>query len=212
MKEFFNSQNIIKAIKKIGPIIGIILLFYLIYTIGIDKISGTFMKISPVYILIAILLTIPGLLLKNYQWQLILKKQNINVSFLKSLKLILIGRFYGAITPGGIGSYMKILHLKDEVKQPLGKLFVNNVILGKVSMVPYYFIIIIGTLFLVDKAPSLLPYVLISIAMMILPTLLFIKKERGEKILNTLIRLFTPKKSRPNFNNLLKLFIMIFQK
>jgi uncharacterized protein (TIRG00374 family) len=212
MKELFTLQNIIKFIKKIGPIIGIILLLFLIYSIGVDKIIGTFMKISPIYIIPAILLVIPALLIKNYQWRLILKKQNINISWKKSLKLALIGRFYKTVTPAGVGAYLKLLHLKDEVKQPMGKLFANHMIFGKIGIIPFYILIIIGALFLFDKVPELLPVALIIFAISTLPCLFFIKKERGEKICNFLIRLFIPKKRRSTFEKFANTFYNDFPK
>ena len=51
MRESFNLQNIFKIIKKISPIFGFILLFYLIYSIGIDKIIDTLNNFQPDYIL-----------------------------------------------------------------------------------------------------------------------------------------------------------------
>ena len=128
MRKMFNKKNLTKYIKKFMPLIGVTLLIYLIVDIGTDEIISTFLQISPLYVIIAVMLTLPRVLLRNLGWQLILKKQKIFVSYIKSLKIFLIGYFYGSITPGYIGQLMRIPYLKDETNEPVGKLFINTII------------------------------------------------------------------------------------
>lgn len=47
---------------------------------------------------------------------------------------------------------------------------------------------------------------------MMIPTLLFMKKERGEKVINFIIKLFVPKKSRQKIEQLTKTFYYDFPK
>ena len=47
------KQRFIRYFKKIVPIIGIFILIYLIIDIGPEKIIATFLKISPIYVVIA---------------------------------------------------------------------------------------------------------------------------------------------------------------
>jgi uncharacterized membrane protein YbhN (UPF0104 family) len=163
------KQRFIRYFKKIVPILGIFILIFLIVDIGAEKIIATFLKISPIYVVVAAALTFPRLLIRNTQWQLLLKKQKIQVSFVKSLKIFLIGYFYGSITPGYLGQMIRIPYMKNATKEPLGKLFVN-------STIETFFgaCVFVGT--------SVLIYAF------------FIKKERGEKTFHFLIKLFIPKR------------------
>ena len=201
-----NKKNISKILKRFMPIIGILLLAYLILSIGTDEIASTFLKISPVYILIAASLTIPRVLIRNYAWQLILRKQKINVSFFKSLKIFLIGYFYGSITPGYIGQFMRIPYLKDETGEPVGKLFVNSIVEEAVHTMSLYIMMIVGAFFIVDKIPEALPIACIVLFITILIYGFFIKKERGEKTFHFLITFLIPKKFKPYFTNFVDTF------
>jgi uncharacterized protein (TIRG00374 family) len=206
MLELFNIEKLIKQLKKIAPIIGIIILVYLIANVGTDKIITAFLKISPIYIIIAASITIPRILITNYQWQLILKKQKIHINNIKSLKMLLIGYFYALLTPGNSGSFVKTLYIKDETNEPLGKLFINCVIHSVVIMLPTYCMMLIGAFLISEKVPELLPFALIVILGNIAIYAYFIKKERGEKTLNLLIKLFIPKKLKKYFTGFVDTF------
>ena len=125
---------------------------------------------------------------------------------MKSLKMLLIGYFYALLTPGNSGSLVKTLYMKDETDEPLGKLFINCVIHSVVIMAPTYCMMLIGAFLISDKIPELLPIVFIAVLVNILIWIYFIKKERGEKTLNLLIKMFIPKKLKKYFTGFVDTF------
>ena len=208
--KLFDKKNLIRYLKKFIPLIGIILLIYLIINIGTDKIMSTFLKISPLYIVIAALLTIPRVLIRNYGWQIILKKQKIFVSYLTSLKIFLIGYFYGSVTPGYIGQLMRIPYLKEKTNEPTGKLFVNSFVEEVVHTLSLYFMMVIGAFLISDKIPEAFPFACIFLAATIAIYWFFVKKERGEKTFHIFIRLFIPKKLKSYFTRFVDTFYTDF--
>lgn len=194
------KQKIIKLFKKIIPIIGIIILIYLIIEIGINKIVDTLLNISLLHVIIVIILTFPRIILRNIQWQYILKKQRIRVSFFKTLKIFLISYFYGSVTPGYIGQTIRIPYMKEATKEPLGKLFVNSFIETAVHGLSLYIMMLIGALFLINQYPQIFIGSCIFVGISLLIYAFFIKKERGEKTFNLLIKLFVPRKIRIHMN------------
>ena len=80
-------------VKKLLPIIGIALFIYILSTMDIGKIIDVFLHINIWYALLSFLAIVPILLLVNYEWQMILKKHNIQVSYTYSLKNILTPSF-----------------------------------------------------------------------------------------------------------------------
>jgi len=188
------KQRVIRYFKKIVPVIGLFILIYLVIDIGPEKIIATFLKISPIYIFIAAALTFPRLLIRNTQWQLLLKKQKIQVSFLKSLKIFLIGYFYGSVTPGYLGQMIRIPYMKDATKEPLGKLFVNSTIETAVHGMSLYIMMLIGAFLVADQYPEIFFGACIFVGTSVLIYAFFIKKERGEKTFHFLIKLFIPKR------------------
>jgi len=201
-----------KHIKKILPIIGIALFFYLIYTTGLQRIAATFMKISPLHIVAVILLSIPVVLINNFQWQLILKKHKIKISYIESLKISIVSVFYGAVTPGKIGTYVKIYYLKEKTKQPYGKLFTNALIFSVITYITLFCFLIIGSLFFISKIPVMLPIVIICFTIFIALIVILYKKERGEKIFKLLLKLTISKKLKKLFSKFLKTFYDDFPK
>ena len=121
-------KNLLNKAKLVLPFIGLLILAYIIYSLDVHKIITAFLSIEPIFIIYALLLTIPLLLIRNETWQIILKEQKITVGFFRSLKIYLIGVFYGSITPGYYGQLMRIPYLKEKTGEPFGKLFINTII------------------------------------------------------------------------------------
>ena len=68
-------------IKKIIPVIGFIILVYILLNINLEKILIDFLKINPIYLFLSMFSIAPIILISNYQWQILLKKQKINVTY-----------------------------------------------------------------------------------------------------------------------------------
>ncbi len=181
-------MKIFPRIKKFLPLIGIVLLFYTIYTLDISKIVEAFLSIPIIFILIAIPLTLPRVIIRNSAWFLIQREQKIRISFWRSLKIFLIGYFYGSITPGYLGQLMRILYLKEDTGEPYGKLFVNSFIEATVHTFSLYLMMFIGSLLVIDVFPMLPMIILSWILFILLFVLYFIKPERGENLFTLLSR------------------------
>jgi len=191
-----NKNSVIQLTKKIMPLVGLIILLYLILNIGIDNITNTILKIKPLYLIIPLLLNIPIILIANYEWQLLLKKQKIFVSYIKSLKTFLIGTFYGSITPGYIGQLVRIFYLKKETNEPIGKLYTNYFIFTAINTLLCFIFAFLGAILILEKFPQAFPFACFSLIAILLIYTYFIKKERGEKTLHLFIKLLIPKRLR----------------
>jgi glycosyltransferase 2 family protein len=203
-------KNLLGKLKLILPFIGLGILFYLIYTLDIQKIITAFLSIDFLYVVYALLLTIPLLLIRNVAYQIVLKEQKITVSSFESLKIYLIGIFYGSFTPGYTGQLMRIPYLKEKSGEPFGKLFINTLIDTFVHSFSIYGMIIIGAFLVVGTIPSLLP---VTIAWMIgfcLAVVYFTRKERGEKFFRVIITYLIPKKVKPHLNAFVDTFYTDF--
>jgi uncharacterized protein (TIRG00374 family) len=203
-------KNLLNKVKFVLPFIGLIILAYIIYSLDVHKIITAFLSIDPKYIVYALLLTLPLLFLRNAAWQLILREQKIQVGFFRSLKIYLIGVFYGSITPGYYGQLMRVPYLKEKTGEPFGKLFINTVIETFVHTFSLYGMMIIGALLVVGTLPELLPITIAWILCLAFITAYFIKRERGEKLFRILINYIIPKKVKPHFNAFVDTFYIDF--
>jgi glycosyltransferase 2 family protein len=199
-------KSLFDKIKIILPFIGLLILAYIIYTLNIQIIIQDFLSIDPRYICYALILTIPLLIIRNAAWQIVLREQHIHIGFFQSLKIYLIGIFYGSFTPGYVGQLMRVPYLKEKTGEPYGKLFVNTVIETFVHTFSLYGMMIIGALLVLSSLPSLFPITIAWILGVSLVALFFIKKDRGIKVFRVLIQYLVPR----NVKNQLTAFVDSF--
>ena len=206
------TKKIFKHAKKLLPFIGIAILIYTIYTLDIEKIKNAFFSIKPIFIILALSLTLPRVLIRNYAWQLIQKEHNIKLTFFQSLKIFLMGYFYGSITPGYLGQLMRVPYMKEKTGEPYGKLFVNSSIESIVHSSSIYITMIIGALLVVETFPGIFLIAIVWIIILASIIIYFIKKERGEKLFYILIKYLIPKKLKHNLNRFVQTFYNDFPK
>jgi len=204
------TTRILKQAKKYLPLIGIAIFIYLIYSLNVEKIIDAILSIPPMFILFSLSLTIPRIIIRNYAWQLIQKEQKIRISFLQSLKVFLIGYFYGSITPAYVGQLMRVPYMKEKTREPYGKLFVNTVIENVIHTLSLYVMMIFGALLVIGTIPELFLLTVIWIIILALILLYFIKKERGEKLFLILVKFLIPKKLKNHFNQFICTFYIDF--
>ena len=196
-----------KHVKKFLPFIGIVLLIgYILWKLDVEDIKIAFLKISPIFVFLSITLTIPRVLIRSHAWHFILKEQKIKIGYWQTLKIFLIGYFYGSFTPGYLGQLMRIPYLKEKTDQPYGKLFVNSVIETTSHTLSAYFVILIGSVLIIEQIPQLFIIVLIWILILAALIIYFIGKNRGEKLLFGLIKYFIPKRAKSNLKEFVKTF------
>ena len=169
-------------LKKLLPIIGIIILILIISSLDLQKIVNIFLKINPIYSFLSFFVVVPLILLANIGWQLLLKKQKIKVSFWYSIKNFFIGYFYGFITPGAFGAYTRSIYLSEESGVPLPKCISNIIIFNTIELLGMLSVGAIGAIYLSSIYPSLF-YIIILVMIIVISLFLFVFKEKRSKIL-----------------------------
>jgi glycosyltransferase 2 family protein len=192
-------KKIFSYAKRFLPFIGIFIFIYTIYLLNFNEIIKAFLSLNPLFILLALPLTIPRILVRNVAWKMIQKEHNIHLSYWESLKIFLIGYFYGSITPGYIGQLMRIPYMKEKTKDPYGKLFVNSFLETTLHTLSLYGMIVIGAILVIGTLPDLLYIAILWILILTIILLLFIKEERGEKIFRWFISLLIPSQLKDYF-------------
>lgn len=177
------------SVKKILPIIGIIVLIYILYTLDFQEIVAIFSDINPLYSFLCFFAIVPLILLANIEWQLILKKQKIHVSFFYSIKNFFIGYFYGFITPGAFGAYTRAMYLSHESKTPVPKCVSNIIILNTLDYIALLLLGAIGAVYLSSVFPNLFLIILAIIVILVTLLLFFLKKRKSKIVFTKIIQL-----------------------
>ncbi|NOX71901.1 MAG: hypothetical protein GXO64_04370, partial [Candidatus Micrarchaeota archaeon] len=102
----------LKKASKVLPFIGIIILIYLIMRSGPEIIINTLFEMNILFLPPAVALFLLYLLVQTYKWGYLVKKQGMDIDFVSLFKIYLIGSFYGIITPGRVGNFIRIKYLK----------------------------------------------------------------------------------------------------
>jgi uncharacterized protein (TIRG00374 family) len=174
--------------KKLLPVFGVVLLVYVLWRFNVEKILAVFATINPLYLALCFLGMPVIMLVVTIEWQMVLKRQCIRVSFAYSLKNFFIGYFYGFITPGGLGAYLRALYLKYESKAPLPKCVSNILTLNTLDYISLFILGSIGGLFLLGNNPYLLVLILILLFSTIAFFIFFLRKKTSKHLFERLLR------------------------
>jgi len=200
------KRDFFTYLRRLLPIIGIIILIAIVLLLDINKITESFLSIDPKYIIIALSFTIPKILLFGISWKVLLNEQSIKLSFLLTMKIYLIGVFYGSFTPGFLGHLIRAPYVKEKTNEPYGKIFVNMYMEVALRTIALFLMIMIGTILLVGTYPEFfIVTILIFIATLII-YIYIIKKERGEKLFNFLIKYLIPRRFKDQLYRFIETF------
>jgi len=210
--------------KKLLPVFGIVLLIYVLWRFDVGKILSVFATLNPLYGALCFLGMPVIMLVVTVEWQMVLKRQCIHVSYAYSLKNFFIGFFYGFITPGGFGAYLRALYLKHESKAPLPKCVSNIITFNTLDYISLFLLGSIGGLFLLGRNPYLLVLILILLFSAIALLVFFLRQKASkhlfERLLHTQIFQFIQRymddsiesfyEDLPTFRSLLLPFLVSF--
>jgi hypothetical protein len=161
-----------KLIRRLLPFIGLIVLAYILLTqVDFSEVARIFASLNPWYCALALFACVPILLLVNLEWQLLLRQQGFHVTYTYSMKNLLIGFFYGFITPGGIGGYLQTVYLKQESGQPLPKCASNIITLHTIDLITLLGFAVLGGILLGGHFPL---FLILFVALFIFIIALFI--------------------------------------
>lgn len=144
-----------KWLQKSLPLIGVGLFVYLIISVGPNKIVETFLSSDKKITALSLLFTFPILLLQTYKWDMLLKYQKIKLEIFYLLKLYMVGLFYSLVTPGKLGSFLRIFYLKEKIQKGLAECSVNLVLERILDFIALFVLAIIGSLLLLQRSSTI---------------------------------------------------------
>lgn len=184
--------------EKILPIVGFTLLFYLLSTIDLGRVVYVISRMNPLFFLFSLSLLMVKLPLSVYKWYLLAKSQGVEVRYLKMFRFYILASFYSLVTPGGLGSYIRVKYLYDEGKE-LGRSLSNVVIDGMIEMVNLSVLAILSTVLLFSVRLELLLPIFFLLITSILPLLFLMHEKLGSRFADKFVLFFIPSKYKSFF-------------
>jgi glycosyltransferase 2 family protein len=97
--------------------IGILIFSYLLTFVDYDELSYILKNKLEIVNLFVCLFLIPVVVfLKSYRWSIIINIESIKFNIIDNYLIYFSSLFYGIISPGRIGEFSKVIHLKNEKK------------------------------------------------------------------------------------------------
>src|SRR3989344_6656094 len=182
------------AIKKFLPLIGIIIFAVIVFFIGPSNIFNSLIQANPFYLALSFALIPFIVLFQVYKWKVLLKSQNIDIGISKLTKIYLIGFFYGAITPGKLGSFIRISYLSKASNISTGKA-ASSVITDRITdFFSVFLIAVYGAVLAASFFSDILTATTFAFLGLITFIWLFSNKGRASSLLKRFFNIFVPEK------------------
>ncbi len=115
-----------KTVGKTAVSLG--LMFYLVSKLDVNTIYGTFTQIDIVLLSSSLPFIVLMYLIKARKWQALLNCIDVRIPVRRSLEIILIGTFYGALTPGRAGEVSRAFYLNAENSRSIPTVIMDRII------------------------------------------------------------------------------------
>ena len=181
-------------IKKLLPLIGIAVFIYLLVSIGIEEIWGSLLEVRLGYILLSLLLFPPIAILQTHKWNILLRKQGISLDFSYVFRLYLIGLFYGVLTPGKLGSFIRIPYLQKKLEKSIGECSSSVILDRALDIFALFTLAIIGSVLLIQYVSNLFWMMFLVFIIFVSSFLVFMRKETSTIVLQVVYRFLVPAK------------------
>ena len=182
--------------KKILSLIGLIILVTLFYKIGFNNIINAFTNINLLILFGSLIFSVIVLIPPTIKWMLILMQQDVNINWYTLAKIELIGTFYGIITPGRVGTFIRCFYLKDKINKKLGFCMSSVVVDKLLDMLAILFFAFIGVLLIVHRVSGLFSSFILFLIIFLATVIFFSSKKRAMYFFNIIYNFLIPNKYR----------------
>lgn len=182
--------------EKLFPVIGIVLFAYIVARIGPQKIWFSFVNSNFYYILLALLLFVPIPLLQVIKWDYILQKQGIKVRFKDLFKLQIISMFYGEVTPGRLGTLIKIPYLCKKTKKPASECSSSVIIDRLFDLIAVALFAALGAIIVLKKFAGFFYFSLAVFLGLLVATAIFTNRKTSYAFLRIIFRFLVPERHK----------------
>ncbi len=107
-----------RSLRWLLRLIGPILLLIFLATSDLQEFANVLLGAAPGPILLSLLLMPPFIIVKTWRWQRIMRELGLHVRFWYGTALYTVAIYYGSVTPGQSGDFVKAWYVRQQ-GQPL---------------------------------------------------------------------------------------------
>ncbi|MFO8133461.1 MAG: lysylphosphatidylglycerol synthase transmembrane domain-containing protein [Thermoplasmatota archaeon] len=186
----------LRRLKLLLPFVGISIFVYLVYSVGVGDIVETLATINPLFFMVSLSIFIPRIVISTRRWQLVARRQGIDVDLATLIKINLIGLFYGTVTPLWVGDWIRMPYLREESAAPLGTCASNVVLDQMMEFVALFALALVGSVVLLPRYPLFFVAFSALLVVVVAVVLYFREKNRSLRLLRLVSRVLIPERYR----------------
>jgi uncharacterized protein (TIRG00374 family) len=181
-------------------LIGIVLFAYIIYSVGADKIIGTFLSADIFYIALTFPLIVPVVLAKGWKWKILAESLGAKMTIWEACYYWLVGLFAATVTPGRAGDMIRSFYLSKK-GMSFGKSLSTVVVDRIFDIVSLVALSVFGLGFIIFRFGQMEIAKYIFIIMLLGAALIavLLRKELAKNLMKPLFRVFVPQRHKERF-------------
>lgn len=109
-------------------VITLVLIMYILHKFDLNAIYQAFLEINVYMILLTVPFVVLMYFIRTQKWNILLDSINLKVDFYEALKIVLIGTFYGALTPGRVGEVSRSFYLDAEKSKTIPTVIIDRIL------------------------------------------------------------------------------------
>lgn len=183
---------------KLVPIFGVALFIYILANLDLAKVISIFSSLDPLYIILALLMQVPIIVIKAVKWKVLIRPFNRKFPLAEAVKAWLIGFSIGIVTPGRMGDFTRACYLRDRLD--FGKSLMTVVFDRIIDVLVLFILTIIGIVMFASFVSTGISNEIFTLLIMALfiaflgGIYLMTKKALVSRIFGPFYRLLVPKK------------------
>lgn len=170
-------------------VVGLALFVFILRQVNLESTLGLLKQADWKYCLAALAILVFMIYIKGIRWSLLLKMQGYRYSFWNCFLVYMGSMYWGNITPGRAGDFVKVLYLKADLKQSVG-FGMTSVLVDRVF--DLYILLILGCLgiliYPMPADPRLIQLVEIFFGLLVLATFLLFNRRIGEVLIKAVFQ------------------------
>lgn len=117
-----NKQALLKTLLTV------VLLTFLVIKIKPQGIAAVFAQTNVLLLVVSLPLFFAAYVIRTAKWEVLMRAVDVKTSFWRDMKILIIGTFYGMITPGRVGEVARSFYMKERKSTTLPTIIWEKVI------------------------------------------------------------------------------------
>ncbi|HEY5037542.1 MAG TPA: lysylphosphatidylglycerol synthase transmembrane domain-containing protein [bacterium] len=170
-------------------VVGVALFIFILSKVDLPTLFAQLKETNPLLCLATVATFLVMVYLKGVRWSYLLKMQGYRYSIWNCFLIYMASLYWGNITPGRAGDFMKVLYLKEDLKLPMGT-GITSVLVDRVF--DLYLLLILGCLgiliYPMPADPHLIQLVWIFFGLLVFVTILAFNRRIGEFLIKAVFQ------------------------